>query len=138
MQALETIATLKPLLHIEDIADQFMVLLARNNSQLRRRFLDGAERFHDQHGMMRDDRAAAFTNDRRMRDAFGIANVHNVPHDVVGIFLQRIICRAIEIAARTIVIDAKPAADIQISKLVAKLRNFRVIARRFAHGALDN
>ena len=137
MQALKAIAALKPLFHVEDVAHQLVIFLARGNSQLRRRFLDGTERFHHQHGMMRDDRATAFAHDRRMRDAFGIANVHDIPHDVVGVFLERIICRAIEVAARTVVIDAKPAADIQISELVPKLRNLGVIARRFAHGALD-
>ena len=86
---------------------------------------------------MRHNRASAFTHDRRMRDAFGIADVHNVPHHVVGVFLERIIGRAIEIAARTVVIDAKPAADVQISKLVAELRNLGVIARCFTHGAFD-
>ena len=87
--------------------------------------------------MMRDDGAAAFAHDRRMRDAFGIANVRDVPDDVVGVFLERIIGRAVEIAARTVVIDAEAAADIEITEFVAELGQFRVIARRFAHGAFD-
>ena len=49
--------------------------------------------------MMRDDRAPAFAHDRRMRHAFGVADVHDVPDDVVGVFLERVIRRAVEIAA---------------------------------------
>ena len=137
MQALEAIAALEPLFHVENVAHEFVILLARVDLQFRRRFLDGTERFHHQHGMMRHDRASAFAHDRRMRDAFRIANVHDVPNHVVGVFLERIIGRAIEIAARTVVIDAEPAADIQITELVPKFRKLCVIARRFAHRAFD-
>src|SRR5438309_4788745 len=86
---------------------------------------------------MRYDRATPFTHNRRMRNAFRITNVHDIPDDVVGVFLERIICRAIEIAARTIVIHAKPAADIQISKLMPELRNLCVITGAFTHSPLD-
>ena len=86
---------------------------------------------------MRNNRAPAFAHDRRMRDAFGIAHVHDVPDNVVGVFLERIIRRAVEIAARSIVIDAKTAADVEITELVSELAKLCVIARRFAHRALD-
>ena len=99
MQALEAIATLKALFHVENVAHQFVISFARGHSQLRRRFLDRTERFHHQNGMMRNDCATTFIHDRRMRDAFGITHVHDVPDDIVRIFLERIICRAIEIAA---------------------------------------
>src|SRR5262249_23106523 len=87
--------------------------------------------------MMCNDSAPAFAHDRWVRDAFGITNVHDVPDDVIGVFLERIVRRAIEIAARTVVIDAKPAADVQISKLVSKLRNLCVIPGTLTHSALD-
>src|SRR5438105_418461 len=87
--------------------------------------------------MMCHDRAPAFIHDRRMRDTFGIANVHDVPDNVVRIFLERIIRGAIEIAARSIVIDPEPAADIKVTKLVSELRQLRIIAGRFAHRAFD-
>ena len=69
--------------------------------------------------MMGHDRAPAFIDDRRMRDAFGIANVHDVPDDVVRVFLERIIRRAIEIAPRTIVVDAESAADIEVAEFMS-------------------
>ena len=87
---------------------------------------------------MRYDRATAFTHDRWMRDAFRVTNIHDIPHDIVGVFLERIICRAIEVATRAVVIDAKPAADIQISEFMPKLGNLCVITGRFADRALDN
>ena len=86
---------------------------------------------------MRDDGATAFAHDGRMRNAFGIADVHDVPDDVVGVFLERIIGRAVEIAARSVVIDAESAADIEISELMPELGELGVITGRFAHRALD-
>ena len=138
VQALKAIAALKPLFHIEDIAHQLVIFVAGGDPQLRRRFLDRTKRFHHQHGVMRYDRATPFTHNRRMRNAFRITNIHDIPHDVVGVFLERIICRAIEVATRAVVIDAKPAADIQISELVSKLRNLCIITGRFADRALDD
>ena len=102
--------------------DQFVVVFARLDLELWRRLFDRAERFDDEHGMMRDNRAPALADDRRMRDAFGIANVHDVPDDVVRVFLERIVRRAVEIAARAVVIDAEPAADIEVTEFVAELR----------------
>ncbi len=81
------------------VAHEFVVFLGRLDLELRRGPLDGTERLHDEHGMMRHNRAPAFADDGRMRDAFGIAHVHDVPNDVVGVFLERIIRRAVEIAA---------------------------------------
>src|ERR687891_2253568 len=87
--------------------------------------------------MMRDGGAPALAHNGRMCDAFGVANVHDVPDDVVRVFLERIIGRAIEVAARSIVIDAEPAAYVEITKFVSKFRQLCVISRAFAHCALD-
>src|SRR5206468_11258536 len=84
--------------------------------------------------MMRDNRASPFAHDRRMRDSFGIAHVHDVPNNVVGVFLEGIISGTVEIAPRAIVINAKTAADVEITELVAEFGELRVIASRFAHG----
>src|SRR5262249_11718343 len=87
--------------------------------------------------MVRDSRAPALANNRRMRDTFGIANVYDVPDDVVRVFLERIIGRTVEVAARSIVIDSEPAADVEITQFVSKFRKLCVISRAFAHCALD-
>ena len=87
--------------------------------------------------MVRHDCAPAFTHNARMRDAFGIAHVHNVPHHVVRVFLERIIRGAIKIAARSVIIHAETATDIEVTKFVSKFTKLRVIARTLAHSALD-
>src|SRR5437660_3346584 len=87
--------------------------------------------------MMRDYGASAFIDNGRMWDAFGIAHVHDVPDDVVGVFLKRIIGRAVEITARAVVIDAETAANIEISEIVTELGKFCVIPGGFAHRAFD-
>ena len=98
---------------------------------------DRAKRFDNQHRMMRDNGAPAFADNRRMRDSFGVANVDDVPDDVVRVFLERVIGRTVKVAARSIVIDAEPAADVEITKFVSKFGELCVKARGFAHGAFD-
>ena len=99
MQALDAVATLKPLFHLENIMNQPVIFLGGLDFELGRGPFDGAECFHHEHGMVRDNGASALANNGGMRNAFGIAHVHDVPNDVVGIFLERIICGAVEVAA---------------------------------------
>src|SRR5262249_2868819 len=87
--------------------------------------------------MMRDGGASAFAHNRRMGDTFGVAYVHDVPDHVVRVFLERIIGRTVKIAARSIIIDAKPAAHVEITEFVSEFGKLCVISRTFAHGALD-
>src|SRR5437762_5191368 len=138
VKALQAISTLQTLFHVQDVADEFMVFLCKFDFELRRSFLDGAERFQYQHGMVRDNGAPAFAHNNGMRDPFGIAHVHDVPDNVIGVFLERIIGRAIEITTRSIVIHAETAPDIQISKLMSELGNFCVITGTLTHSALDD
>src|SRR5205823_14546356 len=85
--------------------------------------------------MMRDSGAPALTHNHRMRDAFGGANVYDVPDDVVRVFLERIISRTVKVAARSIVIDTKPAADVEITMFVSKFRRLCVISCALPHCA---
>ena len=98
MQAFYSVAALQSLFHIEDVAHEFVIFFGRFDLEFRRRSLDGTERFHHEHGMMRDNRASSFAHNRGMSDAFGIAHVHDVPNDVVSIFLEGIIGGTVEIA----------------------------------------
>jgi len=79
--------------------------------------------------MVRDNGASAFTHNDRMRHTFGIAHVHDIPDHVVGVFLERIIDGAIEVTARSIVIDAKASTDIEVTKLMSEFAKLCVIAR---------
>src|SRR5439155_16808562 len=87
VQALKAIPALQALLHVENLADEFMIRLAGFDFELGRSFLDGTERFHYEHRMVRDNCTPAFTDNGWMRHALGIANVHDVPNKVIGVFL---------------------------------------------------
>ena len=137
MQCLEPVAALELALHLEDIAQRLRIVCRRLDFRCLNILFDRAEGFDHENGMMSHDRAAAFADDRGMRDALGVANLHDVVNDVVAILLERIVRRAVETGARTIIIDAEPAADIEITKLVAQLRELRIITGRFAHRAFD-
>src|SRR6266700_5848852 len=137
MQAFYSVAALQSLFHIEDVAHELVIFFGRFDLEFRRGSLDGAKSFDHENRMMRDNRASAFAHDRGMRDTFGIAYVHDVPNDVVSIFLEGIIGGTVEIAARAIVIDAETSAYIEITELVAQFSELGVIAGRFPHGALD-
>src|SRR5206468_2819120 len=109
VQTLNAIAALEPLFHIENVVNKFVIFLSRFDSDLRRGLLDRTECLDHEHRMMGDHGASAFIDDGGMRDAFGIAHVHDVPDDVVGVFLKRIIGGAVEIAAGTFAV--KPDAN---------------------------
>src|SRR6516225_8442498 len=82
VQTLETISTPQPLFHIKDVGYEFVVLFARFNLELWWSSFDRTKRLDHQHRMMRDGGAPALAHNRRMRDAFRVANIHNVPDDV--------------------------------------------------------
>ena len=98
MEAFYSVTALQSLFHIEDVAHEFVIFFGRFDLEFRRGFLDGAESFHYEHRMMRDNRASPFAHDRRMGDTLGIAHVHDVPNNVVGVFLEGIIGGTVEIA----------------------------------------
>ena len=52
---------------------------------------DSVENAENEHGVIGGDRAAAFGNDVRVRDARVVANRLNVVNDVFGVFLQGVI-----------------------------------------------
>src|SRR5438552_11201871 len=78
VQTLKTISAFQPLFHVKDIRYQFVVLFARFDLELWGCLFDRTKRFDHQHRMMRDSGAPALAHYRRMRDAFGVANVYDV------------------------------------------------------------
>ncbi len=64
-----------------------------------------------------------------MRHFGFVAHVLDVIHDVVGVFLQRVIDARFEIGLRTVVIDAQAAADVQIFQPGAGALQLHVNAR---------
>ena len=68
---------------------------------------------------MRHECAARFAYERRVGDAFTVANVLRGRDGVVGVFLNGVIHRRIDVALRPVVIDAKSASDIEGSEVFA-------------------
>ena len=99
MQALDSIAPLQPLFHVENVSHQSVVCLGGFDFEFRRGPFDGTESFHHEHGMMRDNSAPTFAHNGGMRHALGIADVHDIPDDVVCVFLKRVISGTVEITA---------------------------------------
>ena len=87
---------------------------------------------------MRDDGAAAFRDDRRMRHLRFIADRLHVVDDVVGVFLQGVVDARLEVGLRAVVVDAEAAADVDELQPRARLDQFHVDARRFVQRALDD
>ena len=79
---------------------------------------------------MRDDRASAFRDDRRVRHLRLVAHRLQVVDDVVGVFLQRVVHARFEVGLRAVVVDAEAAADVQVLQAGAGLDQLDVDARR--------
>ena len=100
-------------------------------------FFNRAEHFHNQHAVVRDDGAAAFADDVRVRHLLRAANVADIIDDVVGVFLQRVVGGAVERRPAAVVIHPQPAADIEVFDLETHLVQLRVKPRGFLHRLLD-
>ena len=97
-----------------------------------------AEHVEHQHAVMRDDRAAAFRDDRRVRHLRLVAHGLQVIDDVVGVLLQRVVHARLEVGLRAVVVDAEAAADVQVLQPGARLDQLDVDARRFVQRALHD
>ena len=73
-----------------------------------------AEHVEDEHAVVRDDRAAALGDDRRVRHARVVAHRLDVVDDVVGVFLERVVDARLEVGLRAVVVDAEAAADVEV------------------------
>ena len=97
-----------------------------------------AEDVEHQHAVVGDDGAPALRDDRRVRDARFVAHRLDVIDDVVGVLLEGVVHARLEVRLRAVVVDAQPAADVEILQPRAQLRQLGVDARRFVQGALDD
>ena len=82
---------------------------------------------------MRDDGASTFADDGRVRHLLRVANVGDVINDVVGVFLQGVIRRAVERRAAAVVIHAQPAAHVEKFDLKTHLVQLRIKTRGLLH-----
>ena len=97
-----------------------------------------AEHVEHEHAVVGDDGAAALGHDRRVRNARLVAHGLDVVDDVVGVLLERVVHARFEVRLRAVVVDAQAAADVEVLKPGAQLRQLRVDARRLVQRALDD
>ena len=95
-----------------------------------------AQRVEDQHGLIRRDRPAAFTDDGGWLDASLFARFLNARDDVVSVLFEIVVHGAAEIGFRSVVVDGQAATDVEEAHLAAHLHQLDVDLSRFAHGVL--
>ena len=72
-----------------------------------------------------------------MRNRLRVADFLHCVNDVAHILIERVVHRAVEGRAGTIVIHAETAADIEVAEFVAHFGELRVEAGSFADCAFD-
>ena len=115
MQGLRPVLRGDALLQIEDVGHLFGIPRGRFGRNAGPVFFDRAEGFDDQDGMMRDDRAAAFGNEHRVLDLFGVAHIHDVPHNIPRVFGEGVVHGAFVSGAGAIVVHPEAASHIDVA-----------------------
>ena len=137
MKRLELVETGKVSADVAQFAHERMFVFPALSLLVGANFFDRAEDLDHEHAVMGDDGAAAFADDIRVRHLLRVAHVRDVINDVVGVFLQRVIDRAVERAPAPVVIHSQAAADIHELDLKTHLVQFRVKARGLLHGLFN-
>src|SRR5262249_51115588 len=78
-----------------------------------------------------------FGNDGGVGHAGLVADALDAEHHVVGVFLQGVVDRRLEVGLRAVVVDAQAAADVQVADPGADPGQLDVNPRRLGQGALD-
>src|SRR5262249_47191638 len=76
-------------------------------------------------------------DDRRMGDAGLVANALDAEDNVVGIFLQCVVNRRLEIGLRAVVVDAQAATDVHVADTGADTRQLDINPSGLGEGILD-
>ena len=121
------------LLDVEQLAHDGLLVVTVGEVDVWMRLADRAKDFHHEHTVMRDDGASALADDVGVRNFLLIANIRDVINDVVRIFLERVIRRAVERRPAAVVIHAQPAAHVQKFDVETHLADLAVEPRRFLH-----
>ncbi len=66
-----------------------------------------------------------------------VADALDAEDDVVGVFLQGVVDRRLEIGLRAVVVDAEAAADVEVANAGADAVQLDVDAGRLGQGVLD-
>ena len=90
-----------------------------------------------QHAVVGRHRPPALGDDVRMRHIGIPADGVDVRDHVVGVLLQGVIDAGVEVGLRTVVVDAQPAAHVQVLQPGAATVQIDIDSRRFDKGRLD-
>lgn len=71
--------------------------------------------------MVRGHRAAGLGDHRRVRQAILFAGIADRPDDIVGVFVQTVVHRAIGLRAGAFIVHARAAADVEALNVDAQL-----------------
>ncbi len=96
-----------------------------------------ADNVRHQHGVVRGYRAAGLGDHRRVRQTVLFAGIANRPDNIVGVFVQAIVHRAIRLRAGTFIVHAQTAADVEALDINAQLVQLNVETRRLTHAGGD-
>src|SRR5690606_16485506 len=87
--------------------------------------------------VMRGRRASRFADDDRMLDAARIAHAGDAVHDIARVLVHRVVHRRLEIRVAAVVVDAEPAADIDVLQARAHELELRVHVRELVDRVFD-
>jgi hypothetical protein len=90
-----------------------------------------------QHAVIGGDGPPALGNNGGMRHADFVAHALDVIDDIVGVLLQRIVDAGFEVGLGAVIVDAQPAAHIQVAQAGAGAHQVDVHAHRLVHRGLD-
>ena len=99
--------------------------------------LADAQDVDHQHRVVGDHGAPRLRHDGRVRHAAGVADLLQGEHDVVRVLLRRVVHRRGEVRLRAVVVDAEPAARVEVLQRRAHLGDLDVEAPRLAQRVLD-
>ena len=102
----------------------------------RRRAPDDLERRDDRDGVIREHGAAALGHEHRRIDALLVAHHLDPVDDVAAVALERVVEAPVRAAARSVIVDAEAAAEVERRERRRAALQVAVEARRLLHGLL--
>ena len=135
--AFQHVADGEVLVGVEQVEQRLLDVLGQLQRHVVFALAGHAQHAEHQRTVIGHDRAAAFGDDRGMRHAGFVAHALHVVDDVVGVFLQRVVGARFEIGLRAVVVDAQPAADVEVRQPGALPHQVDVDAHRFVQRAFD-
>ena len=91
----------------------------------------------DEHRVVRDERAAGLGDEIGVRHAARVAGLGHLADDVGRVLLERVVHRGVEVRLAAVVVDAEPAAAVQVAHRRAEAVQLDEDPARLAQRVLD-